>query len=105
MRLNRLRWKLTLAVTSVLLSVTAVAIFGEIALRYRERHRTDAPTNMPLLYYRHSRLRHAMVRDNEYFGWVRVGSSGFRGRHISVEKAPGTLRILAVGASTTTQSA
>jgi lysophospholipase L1-like esterase len=79
----------------------AVATIGEIAVRARERKRTTVPGTMPLLYYRHGRLGHALVRNYDYFGWVHVDGGGFRGRDVSVEKAPGVLRILVLGGSTT----
>lgn len=56
---------------------------------------------MPTLYYRHQRLRPALVHDRDYYGWVRTDSLGLRGRPVAVAKRPGTTRILADGGSTT----
>jgi lysophospholipase L1-like esterase len=87
-------------VSTVAFLLSCVA--GEMALRYRERHRGTVPGTAPLLYYRHSRLGLALVRDYDYFGWYHTNRQGFRGtRPVSIEKTPGVLRILAVGGSTT----
>jgi lysophospholipase L1-like esterase len=95
-------WKqLALLLGAVVLAAAAVALGGEVAVRYRERHRSTPSGTMPLLYYRHARLGHALVRDFDYFGWVHVDREGFRGPEVAVEKAPGTVRIMAVGSSTT----
>jgi lysophospholipase L1-like esterase len=98
----RLRWeKLALSLGATVVIVAALAGGGEVAVRYRERHRSTMSGTMPLLYYRHARLGHALVRDFDYFGWVHVDREGFRGPEVAVEKAPGTVRIMAVGSSTT----
>ena len=89
-----------LALTSVLVTLGILGVMGEVAVRYRERHRTTMPGTMPLLYYRHGRLGHALVRDNDYFGWVHVNSEGFRGTQVSRSQTPGTFRILVLGGST-----
>ncbi len=77
---------------------------GEAVMRYRERHRTVAPGTMPTLYYRHARLRHALVRDFSYYGWASVDSFGFR-RTIGGGR-PGSRRptVLILGGSTTFDS-
>jgi lysophospholipase L1-like esterase len=82
-------------------TLLAVAAVGEGVVRYRERHRDTVPGTMPLLYYRHSRLGHALVRDNDYFGWVHINKQGFRGADVSLTKPAGVFRILAIGSSTT----
>lgn len=88
-----------LAVTLPLLLLLAVV--GEVAVRYRERHRAVLEGTMPLLYYRHGRLRHALVRDFDYAGRIHVNRQGFRGADVSLSPTPGTLRIMLVGSSTT----
>ena len=77
---------------------------GEWLVRYRERHRSSIPGTMPLLYYRHSNLGYALVRNSDYFGWVHVNSQGFRGPEVTLEKPAGVTRIMAVGGSTTFDS-
>jgi lysophospholipase L1-like esterase len=56
---------------------------------------------MPFLYYRHARLRHALVRNTHYYGWVRVDGQGFRGREVSPRAPAEVERIMVVGGSTT----
>jgi len=56
---------------------------------------------MPLLFYRHARLGHALVRDFDYFGHIHIDREGFRGPEVSIGKAPATVRIMAIGSSTT----
>ena len=61
---RRSQWKLGLLVagmTTLLLAIV-VAVGGELAVRRMERTRTTVPGSMPLLYYRHARLGHALVR-------------------------------------------
>lgn len=94
-----------LAVTSTVLTVLIVAGAGEMLVRHRERTRETVPGSMPFLYYEHNRLRVALVRDTDYFGWARINTSGFRGRETSEVKPPGTFRIMAVGSSTTFETA
>jgi lysophospholipase L1-like esterase len=55
---------------------------------------------MPFLYYRHGRLGYALVRNSDYYRWVHVDREGFRGPEVNLNKAPGTLRVMIVGAST-----
>ena len=90
-----------LALTSTFVTLVLLLGLGEVAVRYRERHRSTVPGTMPTLYYRHGRLGHALVRGADYFGWVRVNRQGFRGTDVTLHKPPGTLRILAIGSSTT----
>ncbi len=89
-----------LALASIAVTLGIVGIVGEVAVRYRERHRSSVPGSMALLFYRHARLDHALVHDNDYFGWVHVNSEGFRGADINRMEAPGTFRILLLGGST-----
>ena len=76
---------------------------GEALLRFRDarRPRAGSAGAMPLLYYRHRRLPRAFVRGADYNGRVHINRQGFRGADVALEKAPGTLRIIAVGASAT----
>jgi lysophospholipase L1-like esterase len=95
------RWTnvgLVLVSLSVALGIAAAA--GEAMVRYRERTRETVPGSMPFLFYRHQRLRFALVRDQEYYRWVRVNSHGFRGRYVEITKPADVLRIMVVGGST-----
>ena len=74
---------------------------SEFVVRWRERHRAAPPGIMPTLFYRHERLRPALIHDQDYFGWVHTDSLGLRGRPVAVVKPPGVTRILADGGSTT----
>lgn len=102
---SRLRtWKapLLLAGSSTLLTLALLAGVGEWAVRYRERTRTTVPGTMSMLFYRHKRLMHGLVRGSDYYGWVHVGRQGFRGvRDVSLAPPPNTFRIITVGGSTT----
>lgn len=89
------------AAATALVLLVLLAIVGEMAARYRERHRSIPPGSMSLLFYQHKRLGHALVRDTDYFGWVRINRQGFRGQEISQSKPDSLLRMMAVGASTT----
>jgi lysophospholipase L1-like esterase len=90
-----------LAICSTLLALGLVGATGELAVRYRERHRSEVPGSMSLMFYQHSRLRHALVRNYDYFGWAHIDAQGFRGRPVATEKPPDVLRIMVVGSSTT----
>jgi len=93
------KWALVGAFT--VLTFTVVALAGEVITRYWEAHRTAVPGTMPFLYYQHQRLRFALVRNLDYYGWVHVNAEGFRGSDAAVRKPDGVLRIMAVGGSTT----
>jgi len=93
------RWAVPVA--SALVSLTAFGLIGELVTRYHEAHRESVPGTMPFLYYQHERLRVAMVRDHDYYGWVHVNAEGFRGPNAPLRKPDGVLRIMAVGGSTT----
>jgi lysophospholipase L1-like esterase len=93
-----------LVALSTLSGLGIVAGGGEVFLRYRERHRATIPGTMPLMYYRHSTLGYALVRNSDYFGWAHINSQGFRGPEVAVEKPTGVTRIMAVGGSTTFDS-
>ncbi len=94
-----------LIAASTLLPLGILAVAGELFVRHRERTRDTVPGSMPFLYYEHNRYRVALVRNTEYFGWARVNSSGFRGREIAERKPAGVFRIMAVGSSTTFDTA
>ena len=96
------RW----GVAWLLIGSTCLSVLGglgllEFAVRYREAHRSTVPGTMPFLYYRHSRLGHALVRGADYYGWVHIDHEGFRGRDVSVVPPAGVVRIMVLGASTT----
>jgi lysophospholipase L1-like esterase len=102
--LSRRRLILFASLPAVVLLLACIAA-GEAVLRWRERTRDSVPGTMPLLYYRHARLGHALVRGSDYFGWVHQNPQGFRGvRPTTRERAPGTLRVMVVGSSTTHDS-
>src|SRR2546427_12780923 len=96
-------WKAraVLGTASALLTLAIVALAGEAAVRYRERHRTSLAGTTPLLYYQHGRLGHALVRHFDYFGRIHINGEGFRGPEVAVQKTAGVARIMAVGSSTT----
>lgn len=96
------RIPLLLAGSSTVLTLALLGLVGEWAVRYRERTRTTAPGTMSMIFYRHKRLMHGLVRGMDYYGWVRIGRQGFRGaRDVSLVPPPNTFRIIAVGGSTT----
>jgi len=96
------RIPLLLAGSSTLLTLVLAAGVGEWAMRYRERTRTTVPGTMSMLFYRHKRLMHGLVRGMDYYGWVHIGRQGFRGtRDVSVAPPPRVYRIIAAGGSTT----
>lgn len=99
----RTSWRVSVAVAlaATFLALSAAAFAGELVLRYRERQRSHVAGVMPLLFYRHGRLGHALVRDYDYFGHLHIDRQGFRGPDVSLAKTPGTLRIMAIGSSTT----
>ena len=59
------------------------------------------PGTYATLFYRQIPLGYSMVRAYDYFGWVHIDSAGFRGPEVSLVRAPGVVRIMVVGASTT----
>jgi lysophospholipase L1-like esterase len=100
-RIDRPWAKVTILTTSVTVALIVAALAGEVAARYREQNRSSVPTSTPLLYYRHARLGHALVRNTDYYGWIRTNADGFRGPDIELTKPPDVFRVLALGASTT----
>jgi lysophospholipase L1-like esterase len=96
------RVNLLLAVAATVATLGVVAGLGEWAVRYRERTRTSVPGTMSKLFYRHSRLMHALVRGTDYYGWVHIGRQGFRGaREVTLTPSDSVFRIIVVGGSTT----
>lgn len=95
---RRARWAL---VGILLLMGVGSAVAAEMFIRYREVTRETVPGTFPTLYYKHGRLRHAHVRDFDYFGWIHINRLGFRGPEFEVDPEPGTIRVMAVGGSTT----
>ncbi len=86
-------------VTGVLLLAALGA--GEAYARYRERNRSNVPGTMPQMYYRHVRLRHALVRDYSYFGWVHTDSLGMRRTDDGHRPPNARPVVLILGSSTT----
>lgn len=89
-----------LVLTSITVALGIAAAAGEAIVRYRERTRETVPASMPFLFYRHERLRYALVRDQDYYAWAHVNASGFRGRPVEVVKPDSVLRVMVVGGST-----
>lgn len=93
--------KTIVALASAAITAAVSLLVAEGALRYRERHRA-VPRTMPLIYYQHERLHHALVRNMDYFGRAHINQYGFRGGGpLEVAKQAGKLRIMAIGGSTT----
>jgi lysophospholipase L1-like esterase len=97
----RRRWFVVAALLLVLVVTAGLAVLAEMAVRWRERHRSTPTDMMTTLYYRHARLVHGLVRNTEYFGWARTDSLGLRVATPPAGEAPETLRVLADGGSTT----
>jgi lysophospholipase L1-like esterase len=93
--------KVALAVCTTVITLGVLGAAGEVVVRYRERHRSTVPGSLSLLFYQHNRLRHALVRNYDYFGWVHIDGEGFRGAEVTTEKPSDVLRIMVVGSSTT----
>ncbi len=83
------------------LLVVGAPLGGEFALRHREARRPTLSGTIPTLFYRHGRLGHALVRGFDYFGRIHIDRDGFRGGEVSATKASGTVRVMAIGSSTT----
>ncbi len=101
MSLRKAKMDAILAAVVGLATLAILLLSGEVAVRVRERHRANLSGTIPLLFYQSGRLGYALVRDFDYFGWIHVDHEGFRGREVALEKKPGTVRIMAVGSSTT----
>ncbi len=50
--------------------------------------------------YPHVRYRIGLTRGFGYYGWASINDRGFRGAPVELMKAPGTTRVMVVGAST-----
>ncbi|MGH7467520.1 MAG: SGNH/GDSL hydrolase family protein [Longimicrobiales bacterium] len=100
--MTKVRAAVLLVLTSAIATSVAGAAGGEALLRYRERNRSTVPSIMAPLFYRHERLRSALVRDSRYYRWVTVDEHGFRGPSTAVKKTKpaNTFRIMVVGGST-----
>ena len=98
---SRRRWFAPVAVLLLMLVAGGLTLLAEFAVRWRERHRATPTDMMTTLYYRHSRLVRGLVRNADYFGWVRTDSLGLRVATPPAGEAPETLRVLADGGSTT----
>jgi lysophospholipase L1-like esterase len=92
---------LLLAGAAALVGLAVLALAGEAVVRARERHRATLGGTMPLLFYRHGTLGHALVRGFDYAGRIHIDREGFRGPDVALRAAPGAARIMAVGSSTT----
>lgn len=82
-----------------LIGSATLLVAAEAAYRYRTARRHAR--GVQVRYYRHARLQRALVRDVDYDGVVHINRFGFRGPDFDSIKAPGTTRIILVGASTT----
>jgi lysophospholipase L1-like esterase len=95
------RGHVVLAAAAALVALALLALAAEAVVRGRERHRATLGGTMPLLFYRHGTLGHALVRGFDYAGRIHIDREGFRGPDVALRAAPGVLRIMAVGSSTT----
>ena len=102
----RAGWGLKVAAVLIVVLVTLalLAVVGEVGLRWREKNRSTIPGTIPFMFYRHDRLRHALVRNHGYYGWLHVNQQGFRGTVPTPLDPGGQTRIMTVGASTTFDS-
>jgi len=85
----------------MLVLCSLLLVVAEVAVRHRERTRTTVPGTRPSAFYRHDRLKSALVRNQDYYGWFHVNRFGLRGGEVDLRAEPGVTRILAVGGSTT----
>src|SRR5687767_13943574 len=95
----RRQWVIAAGITLVLLGGALGA--GEAYARHRERSRATVPGTMPSMYYRHVRLRHALVNNYSYYGWVNTDSLGMRRTDDGRRTPDGRPVILVLGSSTT----
>ena len=99
------RWiPLAIVGASITITLAVVLAVGELSMRYYERHRTSVPGTMSSLFYPHLRLRYALVRNMDYYGWAHTNAQGMRGPAIPIARTPGVPRIMIVGGSTTFDS-
>jgi lysophospholipase L1-like esterase len=93
-----------MVLASIAITLAGVLVAGEISMRYYERHRSSVPGTMSSLFYPHLRLRYALVRNMDYYGWAHTNAQGMRGPAVPVVRTPGVPRIMIVGGSTTFDS-
>src|SRR5688572_21236594 len=79
--------------------VCVLAVAAELA--YRRVSSSSDARRVQVRYYRQARTQRAFVRDMDYDGVVHINRHGFRGPDFALQKAPGTFRIMVIGASTT----
>lgn len=87
--------RVLLVVGLALIGSATLLVGAEAAYRYRTAR------SVQVRYYRHARVQRALERDVDYNGVVHINRFGFRGPDFDSIKAPGTTRIILVGASTT----
>lgn len=85
-----------LIVCVMIVGAAALLAVAEGAYRYRISRQPAQ-----IRFYRHARLKHALVRDMDYGGVLHINRHGFRGPDFDAAKPAGTTRIIVVGASTT----
>jgi lysophospholipase L1-like esterase len=101
-RSTRRRWiPVAVVAGSLTMTLALVLAVGEIGIRYYEGHRSSVPGTMPMLFYRHLRLRYALRRNKDYYGWVHINAQGIRGPAVALSRTAGVPRIMVVGGSTT----
>ena len=102
--------KLIFAIVSFVMVVIVAALVTEAALRVRElfdknRGLKNCMGDINRKYWHsfkpNSRFRLVASKNNEFDVAVRINNYGFRGRDISIDKAPGVTRIMAIGDSFT----
>ena len=98
---DRLSTKILIATVSVTFAMALSSLLGEALVRRREHSRNDVPGSITMLYYQHKRLGHGLVRNTDYFGWMRINRHGFRGSDMPIQKPAETHRIMVIGGSTT----
>src|SRR6266542_2349706 len=96
-----LRSRILLIAAAIFTSLVIAALIGEAAIRYHDRNSSTVPGNLPFLYYPHKRLGYGLIHNSNHYRWAHINDQGFRGPDVTLVKRPGTLRIMAVGASTT----
>ncbi|MGH7678896.1 MAG: SGNH/GDSL hydrolase family protein [Gemmatimonadaceae bacterium] len=93
-----MRRALIIGAAGLTAAIAALAC-AETLVRNRASRRQGALS--PLVYYRHNRQQRAFVHGADYLDRVHINRYGLRGREIEFRKAPGSTRVLAVGASAT----
>ena len=88
--------RISVIVGFAIVGAAALLAVAEAAYRYRV-----AQQPAQVRFYRHEKLRQALVRDADYDGVVHINRHGFRGPDFDLAKPTGTTRIIVVGGSTT----